>query len=337
MNFRKNYKPQTFFDFCAGIGGGRIALENNGLKCVGFSEIDKQAEKTYRLFFDSKSKEKNYGDLTKIYHNQLPQFDIMIAGFPCQPFSIVGKRVGTFDNRGKIIFSLIHVLKNKNIPYFILENVKGLVNHNKGETLKYILQMLEQAGYTVQWQVLNSLDYGLAQMRERIYFVGIRQDIITQKQFLFPAKRQQQTNIKEFLNDTQAEVFNHEHSNYTTFLRYLDNKYNKGRFDLDKLLKQDYLVIDTRQSDLRIYQNKVPTLRFGRQGIFYVKNKLLYKLTGYETLLLQGFPKSLARKAKEHIKISNILKQTGNAMSVNPVEDIVKELLNLVQYKPKAS
>jgi len=116
-----------FMDFCAGIGGGRLGLENLGMQCVGFSEIDKPAEKTYREFFGED--EINYGDLTKINLNDLPDFDLMIAGFPCQTFSVIGQRKGMKDDRGQIIFHLIDIMKAKNLKYFILENVKGLLNH----------------------------------------------------------------------------------------------------------------------------------------------------------------------------------------------------------------
>ena len=161
-----------FVDFCAGIGAGRLGLENLGLSCVGFSEIDKHAERTYREFFGQE--EKNHGDLMKINSDDLPDFDLMIAGFPCQSFSVIGQRKGMNDHRGQIIYSLIKIMNAKNLPYFILENVKGLVNHEAGKTLKIILEELDKAGYKVYHRVLNSLDYGVPQMRERIYFVGIR-------------------------------------------------------------------------------------------------------------------------------------------------------------------
>jgi len=120
------YQTITFLDFCAGIGGGRIALENLGMTCLGFSEIDKDAEITYREFF--KKDEVNYGDLMKINPDDLPNFDFMIGGFPCQTFSIVGTRCGLDDKeRGQIIYGLVKILKAKKVKYFILENVKGLV------------------------------------------------------------------------------------------------------------------------------------------------------------------------------------------------------------------
>ena len=156
-----------FIDFCAGIGGGRIGLENSGMQCVGFSEINKDAEKTYRLFFGEE--EKNHGDLMKINPKNLPDFDLMIAGFPCQTFSVIGQRKGMCDKRGQIIFGLVKIMKAKNLKYFILENVKGLLNHDNGQSLKVILDTLDKAGYKVFWKLISSLHYGVPQMRERIY------------------------------------------------------------------------------------------------------------------------------------------------------------------------
>ena len=140
MNTRDKTKTNQikFMDFCAGIGGGRLGLQNLGMECVGFSEIDKNAEKTYRLFFGND--EKNYGDLTKIKIEELPDFDLMIAGFPCQTFSVIGQRKGMDDERGQIIYSLAKILKEKKIKYFILENVKGLTNHDNGNSMKVILK-----------------------------------------------------------------------------------------------------------------------------------------------------------------------------------------------------
>ncbi|HEF3568024.1 TPA: DNA (cytosine-5-)-methyltransferase, partial [Campylobacter upsaliensis] len=133
----------TFIDFCSGIGGGRLGLELCGFKCLGFSEIDKQAIKTYKAFFDT-SNELELGDLTQINPQNLPNFDLLISGFPCQSFSIVGKREGLKNKeKGQIIFYLAEILRVKKPSFFILENVKGLLNHNKGQTLKEILKILK--------------------------------------------------------------------------------------------------------------------------------------------------------------------------------------------------
>lgn len=321
-------KPLKFMDFCAGIGGGRLGLQNLGMKCVAFSEIDKKAEKTYRLFFGQD--EKNYGDLMKINVDELPDFDVMIAGFPCQTFSVVGQRKGMSDERGQVIYGLIKILKGKNIKYFILENVKGLVNHDKGNSLKVILKELDDAGYNVNYKVLNSVDYNTPQHRERIYFVGVRKDILIQD-FDFP-KPKNTPSIKNYLTDTDSQyIFDENEKTFSTFKKYLSNKYNKGQFELEELLKNDFEVIDTRQSDLRIYKDRTPTLRTGRHGILYVKNNKLRKLSGYESLLLQGFPESYAKIAKGIIQDTHLLAQTGNAMTVSTIEEVGRQLLKHIE------
>ncbi|MEK7658759.1 MAG: DNA (cytosine-5-)-methyltransferase [Patescibacteria group bacterium] len=321
-------KKLKFIDFCAGIGGGRLGLENLGMKCVGFSEIDKYSEYTYRMFFGNE--EKNYGNLMRIDPKNLPDFDLMIAGFPCQTFSVAGKRKGMEDKRGQIIYGLIKIMKEKNLPFFILENVKGLVNHDGGDTLKTILKELDEAGYKVYSEVLNSLNLGVPQMRERIYFVGIRKDLVsknTEFQWPMPIKT---PDVEEYLIDNKELEFTEKQKAYETFLRFLDNKYNKGLFKIESLLKDDYLVLDTRQSDLRLYKRKVPTLRTGRHGILYVKNKKFRKLSGFESLLLQGFPKELSQKTNRKIADIYLLSQAGNAMTVSAIESVGKELINYI-------
>ena len=318
-----------FVDFCAGIGAGRLGLQNLGLSCVGFSEIDNYAERTYREFFGQE--EKNHGDLMKVNPADLPDFDLMIAGFPCQSFSVIGQRKGMNDHRGQIIYGLIKIMNAKNLPYFILENVKGLVNHEGGKTLKIILEELDKAGYKVYHRVLNSLDYGVPQMRERIYFVGIRKDLVNGNNFEWP-KQVFPPDVQDYLIDNGEMEFNEKKRAYETFLKYLDNKYNKGLFKIEKLLNENYLVLDTRQSDLRLYRNKVPTLRTGRHGVLYVRNGKFRRLSGFESLLLQGFPKNLSEKTKGKIADVYLLSQAGNAMTVSTIEAVGKSLLNYANH-----
>ncbi|EDP3868551.1 DNA (cytosine-5-)-methyltransferase [Campylobacter jejuni] len=312
-----------FIDFCSGIGGGRLGLEKAGFTCIAFSEIDKAAIKTYKRLFDTKN-ELELGDLTKINPEILPDFDLLISGFPCQSFSIVGKREG-LDNKekGQVIFYLADILKIKQPNFFILENVKGLLNHDKGQTFQKILELLKSLDYEVSTKLLNSFDFSLAQSRERVYFIGIKKSL--NKIFKFDFKEKKKPNIKDFLNPNDENILNR--NKYETFLRYLQNKYNKNRFCLEELLENDFLILDTRQSDLRCYQDKIPTLRRDRQGILYVYNKNFYILSKIEALKLQGFGKinNLEDKIK-NIKQSDILRQCGNAMSVNVIESIAKSL-----------
>ncbi|GKH59947.1 DNA (cytosine-5-)-methyltransferase [Campylobacter ureolyticus] len=317
----------TFFDFCSGIGGGRLGLELVGLKNVGFSEIDKSAILTYKSFFDVK-KEENLGDIKKLEAEILPKFELLIAGFPCQSFSIVGKREGFLNEKnGEIIFYLAKILETKKPKYFILENVKGLISLNQGKNLNEILNLLDESGYNVEYEVLNSLNFGLAHSRERVYFIGIRKDLKYKFNFKNLKNYKKTSNLKDFLTFNKNQIFDESSPNYETFNRYLNNKYNKSHINLDEILTKNFTVIDTRQSDLRIYENKTPTIRRDRQGLFYVYNKKMYRLSGLEALNLQGFGKikNLEKKIK-NLKNSDLLKQSGNAMSVNVIEKIAKEI-----------
>lgn len=321
----KDKKKLKFMDFCAGIGGGRLGLEKIGLQCVAYSEIDKKTSKTYELMYGTS--EKNFGDLMKIDINTLPDFDLMIAGFPCQTFSVIGQRKGLDDHRGQVIYGLSKILREKKIKYFILENVKGLVNHDRGNSIKEILRELTDSGYEVKWRVLNSLGLGVPQMRERVYFVGVRKDLV--KSFFnyeFPVILKQPPLNDYFIEDAELEMKEKERT-FATFKRYLANKYNNNNFSIEKLLQEELLVLDIRQSDLRLYRGKVPTLRTGRHGILYVKNGKFRKLSGFESLLLQGFPKELALKVKDKVTDKDLLSQAGNAMTVNAISEVGKNLI----------
>lgn len=161
----------TFFDFCSGIGGGRLGLENCGLNCVGHSDTSRLSDTTYMQMFDT-CNDKNYGNLKKLNGNDLPKYDLLIAGFPCQTFSVIGQKAGFNDDRGQIIFQLIRLLDESRPKCFILENVKGLVTHDKGQTIKTIMKEFENIDYHVSYKVFTSLEHGVPQMRQRVYFVG---------------------------------------------------------------------------------------------------------------------------------------------------------------------
>ena len=158
-----------FLELCAGIGGFRQALENLGCECVGWSEIDKHAIKLYSAWYNDNC---NFGDVTKINAETLPDFDLLVGGFPCQAFSIAGKRMGFDDTRGTIFFDFARIMKAKKPKFAIFENVKGLLNHDGGKTYETILQTLDELGYDAQWGILNTKFHGLPQNRERVYIVA---------------------------------------------------------------------------------------------------------------------------------------------------------------------
>lgn len=137
--------------------------------CVGYSEIDKYATQVYSKHFPD---HKNYGDITKINTEELPDFDMLVGGFPCQSFSIAGKRGGFEDTRGTLFFEIARLLRAKQPRLFLLENVKGLLSHDSGRTFKTIISTLTELGYDLQWQVLNSKNFGVPQNRERVFIVG---------------------------------------------------------------------------------------------------------------------------------------------------------------------
>ena len=160
-----------YFDTFTGIGGFTKGIQDilPDAECVGFSEIDKYASQIYAKHY---SHHKNYGDITKINTADLPYFDLLVGGFPCQAFSVAGKRRGFDDTRGTLFFELARILKDKRPRHFIFENVKGLLSHDGGKTLQTIFEVLTDLGYEFQWQVLNSKNFGVPQNRERIYIVG---------------------------------------------------------------------------------------------------------------------------------------------------------------------
>ena len=164
-----------FLDLFAGIGGFRLALELAGHKCVGFCEIDEFARQIYKTNFDTEG-EVDWEDITEVTDSEARELrgkvDLITAGFPCQAFSVAGKRRGFEDTRGTMFFEIARIAKEIEPRFLLLENVKGLLSHDKGRTFAIILSTLDELGYDVEWQVLNSKDFGVPQNRERVFIVG---------------------------------------------------------------------------------------------------------------------------------------------------------------------
>lgn len=161
-----------YLSLFSGVGGFELGISkatNNEWECVGFSEIDKHSIKTYKARFPD---HRELGDITKINAAELPDFDMLCGGFPCQSFSIAGKRRGFEDTRGTMFFEIARILEVKKPRLVLLENVKGLLNHDKGQTFRVILETLAELGYDVQWMVLNSKFFGVPQNRERVFIIG---------------------------------------------------------------------------------------------------------------------------------------------------------------------
>ena len=176
-----------FFDLFSGIGGFREGLRRAGnFVCVGHCEVDTYADKNYRLLFDTEG-EWYCNDARTIEPERMPDFDLLCAGFPCQAFSIAGKREGFADARGTLFFEIARLVADKRPAYFILENVPGLLSHDKGRTFHTILSTLSELGYGVEWKVLNSKDFGVPQSRKRVYLVGYLDRRCAGKILPFPA------------------------------------------------------------------------------------------------------------------------------------------------------
>ena len=160
-----------FFDMFAGIGGFRSGLEAiGGFECVGYCEIDKYAKRAYEAIYDTGG-ELYFDDARKIVPEQLPDFDLITGGFPCQSFSIAGARKGFDDTRGTLFFEIARIVAVKKPKYIFLENVPGLLNHNQGRTFETIIHTLDELGDDVCWQVLNSKNFGVPQSRNRVYII----------------------------------------------------------------------------------------------------------------------------------------------------------------------
>jgi len=190
----------TFIDLFAGIGGFRLALEQLGGKCLGYAEIDREAISVYQTNFIRyiNAEEPNLGDISQLGY--LPHsVDVIVGGVPCQPWSIAGQIKGFADKRGQLWFDVIRLVQLNQPKLFIFENVKGLTEPRHLQSLQAILSQLRQAGYWVNYQVLNSYDFGLAQDRDRVFIVGIHEQLENQHQFQFPKPLNQHPKLYDFI------------------------------------------------------------------------------------------------------------------------------------------
>lgn len=210
-----------FIDLFAGIGGIRKGFEDKNTECVFSSEWDKYAAQTYEANYG----EKPHGDITKINEKDIPDHDILLAGFPCQPFSNIGKRQGfAHETQGTLFFDVLRILKEKRPQAFLLENVKGLVNHDKGNTFKVIQKSLsEELGYTIYHKVLDAQDFGLPQRRERIIIVGFRPDLDV-TDFQFPKGSNKRVPVKDILESNPKGYSISEHLQQTYLFKKDDGK-----------------------------------------------------------------------------------------------------------------
>ena len=192
-----------FIDLCSGIGGFHSGLVNTGhYRCVGHAEIDKNAEKAYNAIYGEEGG-LNYGDLRTINPRELPHFDMLCGGFPCQSFSVAGRRLGFRDTRGTVFFEIARILAEKRPPFLLLENVLGLLSHDSGRTLNTIFSALVEMGYNLEWMVLNSKYFGVPQQRRRLYLVGYLDPRCAGK--IFPLSGGNAKNLKQLIPGPQGQ------------------------------------------------------------------------------------------------------------------------------------
>ena len=193
-----------YLDMFAGIGGFRTGLKNAGdfFVPVGWCEIDKYAQRAYRALYETEG-EYFCDDATQIDPDKLPDIDLITAGFPCQPFSVCGKRRGFTDTRGTLFHEIVRVAEAKRPPYLLLENVPGLLNHEQGETFRTILTAIHELGYSLEWCVLNSADFGVPQQRKRVYIVGYLDSRLSGK--IFPVATGHGATLKQLIPGGQGQ------------------------------------------------------------------------------------------------------------------------------------
>ncbi len=325
-------------DLFAGIGGIRMGFERafgDNIETVFVSEWDENAQKTYRANFDDDFE--IAGDITKIAEKDIPSFDICLAGFPCQAFSLAGQRKGFDDDykgicRGTLFLDVARICDYHKPKVIFCENVKGLVIHNKHQTFKIITETFENLGYKVFYKVLNSRNFGVPQNRERIYIVAFRDDI-TPDEFVFPEVTDNTKRLRDIREENPVPAKYYLSETYVnTLIRHKERHAAKGNGfgyeirDWDDVAgaivcggmgRERNLVIDNRQKDL------TPTTHIKGE----INKQGIRKMTPREWARLQGFPDDYVLPLAD----VHLYKQFGNSVTVNVIQAIaerIREVLN---------
>lgn len=300
-------KEFKYIDLFAGIGGIRMPFQNLGGECVFSSEIDKYAAQTYEANYG----EKPSGDITQINTESIPNFDILLAGFPCQAFSIAGKRKGFEDTRGTMFFEVERILEEKKPKSFLLENVKGLTNHDHGRTFKIMLDILEnKLGYKVYYKVLNAKNFGLPQNRERIMIVGFKNHNID---FKFPEEINKETKVGDILIDNPDSKYTISDKIWESHQLRKERNRAKGNGFGYSLFNEESPYTSTISA--RYYKD-------GSEILIEQEGKNPRKLTPREAARLQGYPDSF----KIVVSDTQAYKEFGNSVPVNMINAVAQEM-----------
>lgn len=304
-------------DLFAGIGGIRLGVEQafGSVDCVFTSEIDKHAVTTYKANFKDSH---IFGDIKQIDENDVPDHDILLAGFPCQPFSQAGLKKGFTDTRGTLFFDIERILLAKQPKAFLLENVKQLKGHDKGRTFQTIIDHLNKAGYKVFYEILKAKDFGVPQNRERIYIVGFLDHSIN---FEFPKPTNLPTRVGDILDDVVDEKYTISDKLWTGHKRRKElNKSNGKGFGYGLFNKESAY---TNTISARYYKD-------GSEILIEQENKNPRKLTPREAARLQGFPEGYIIPVSD----AQAYKQFGNSVAVPVIKAIaieMKKALNKIE------
>lgn len=320
-------KPVRFIDLFCGIGGIRIGMESQGFKCVFSCDINVECQKTYEENFG----EKPQGDITRIDEKGIPDHEILCAGFPCQPFSISGKHKGFDDTRGTLFFEICRILEEKKPTIVFLENVKHLVHHDQGRTLRTIITKLKELGYSVSWRVLNGADFGVAQNRERIIIIGHLHGAEFDFDKIHTVKRKP---LNDFL-DTEGDFEFLDPSEYTLldnpkqqpnsgliFAGYRNKAIRKagvrpGTEHLSRVHKQPNRIYSVRG-----IHPTLPSQESSGRFFILTEDNRVRKLTINECWRIMGFPE----KYKKISAVGEQYKQLGNSVCVPMIQAVAKEI-----------
>lgn len=343
-----------FIDLFAGIGGFRLGMESAGHECVAFCEIDKFARASYKAIHNTEG-EIELHDITTVTDEEIRNIghvDVICGGFPCQAFSIAGARRGFEDTRGTLFFEIARFAAILKPKYLFLENVKGLLNHDKGDTFETILSALDELGYDVEWQVLNSKDFGVPQNRERVFIIGHLRGERGRK--VFPIRGEdEKSSAKRLGINILGNTKNHNGTAKGTrdivhdpkgiigTLTATDYKGPKQiavpKIRVREATKKGYAEAAMGDSVNLAYPNsKTRRARVGKgiantlvtgdsQGVV-MPNFRIRKLTPRECWRLQGFPDWAFDKAQEVNSNSQLYKQAGNSVTVNVIREIARYL-----------
>lgn len=314
---KDNKKKLTFIDLFAGIGGIRIGFERAGGKCVFTSEWDKPAQDTYEANFG----ERPHGDITKIDANDIPDHDILTGGFPCQAFSIIGHGKGFGDTRGTLFFDVERIIRAKRPKAFLLENVKQLTTHDGGKTFKVILETLQNLGYFVHYKVLNGLDFGVPQKRERIVIVGFLENL----PFEFPKAATERKSLTDILEpDDQIDP---KHFLSDSFRKKIQQRLkDQGK----KPMARPSVWHENKGGNLGMHSFSCALRANGSYNYLTVNGER--RLTPREMLRLQGFPDTF----KIVVADTQVRKQAGNSVVVPKMEAVAHAVIRALNQKPRS-